>query len=292
MNITLRHLEIFIAVAKYKSIVKASEKLFLSQSAISMALSEFEKRLGVKLFDRIGKKLILNDYGEKVFIEANFIVKKVEELENTFKDKKLSGALIIGGTQTIGNYLLPQIIGKFKEKYNDVEISLIIENTENILKKLLNFEIDLAFVEGVVNNNLIEEMKWLEDEIVVFSSPKNELAKKKKLTKKDLENAKWILREKGSGTRDIFEKVAYEKLKKINIYLEINQIEAIKQIVETGVGVGALSILTIQKEIEDKRLTKLNIPFKIKRYLKILVHKKKYKTTLLNEFINFSQHYI
>ncbi len=287
MNITLRHLEIFVAVVKYKSIVEASENLYLSQSAVSMALSEFENRLGVKLFDRIGKKLILNNYGEKIFVEAQFILKKLEEIENTFNDKKFSGSLIIGGTQTIGNYLLPKIIGEFKKKFNEVDLSLIIDNTENILKKLLNFEIDLAFIEGIVNNNLIEAIDWLEDEIVVFSSPKNRLAKKKKLTIKDLENANWILREKGSGTRDIFEKVAYEKLKKMNIFLEINQIEAIKQIVETGIGIGALSILTIQKEIEDERLIKLDIPFKIKRDLKILIHKKKYKTTLLNEFLNF-----
>ncbi len=287
MNITLRHLEIFVAIVKHKSIIKAAKNLYLSQSAVSMALTEFENRLSVKLFDRIGKKLILNNYGEKIFVEAQFILKKLEELENTFNDKKFSGSLIIGGTQTIGNYLLPKIIGEFKKKFNEVDLSLIIDNTENILRKLLNFEIDLAFIEGIVNNNLIEAIDWLEDEIVVFSSPKNQLAKKKKLTIKDLENANWILREKGSGTRDIFEKVAYEKLKKMDIFLEINQIEAIKQIVETGIGIGALSILTIQKEIKDKRLIKLNIPFKIKRDLKILIHKKKYKTTLLNEFLNF-----
>ncbi len=287
MNITLRHLEIFVAIVKHKSIIKAAKNLYLSQSAVSMALTEFENRLSVKLFDRIGKKLILNNYGEKIFVEAQFILKKLEELENTFNDKKFSGSLIIGGTQTIGNYLLPKIIGEFKKKFNEVDLSLIIDNTENILRKLLNFEIDLAFIEGIVNNNLIEAIDWLEDEIVVFSSPKNQLAQKKRLTIKDLENANWILREKGSGTRDIFEKVAYEKLKKMNIFLEINQIEAIKQIVETGIGIGALSILTIQKEIKDKRLIKLNIPFKIKRDLKILIHKKKYKTTLLNEFLNF-----
>ncbi len=292
MNITLRHLEIFVAVAKYKSITIASEKLYLSQSAISMSIAELEKRLGAKLFDRTGKRLILNNFGESVFIEANFILKKVEELENIFHQKKLTGTLIVGATQTIGNYLLPKIIGFFKKKNKEVEISLIIDNTKNIMEKLLNFEIDVAFVEGIVNNELVDSINWLEDEIVIFSSPDHPLAKKNKISFKDLEKSNWILREKGSGTREIFEREMHNNLKELKIYLEINHIEAIKQIVESGLGIGVLSILTIREAIECNKLKIINAPLKIKRYFKIIIHKKKYRTILLENFMKFSINYV
>ncbi len=288
MEITFRNLEIFSAVARYKTIGKAAENLYLSQSAVSMALSEFEKKIGVKLFDRVGRKLILNNYGEKVLFEANIILKRIEELENIFKHSVLSGCLAIGGTQTIGNYVLPKIVGDFKTKHDDVDLCLVIDNTKNIFEKLINFEIDIAFVEGIVNSKFVYVIPWLEDEIIIFSSPKNPLSKKRKITLKDLEDAKWILREQGSGTRDIFEREVYKKLKNIDIYLEVSQTEAIKHLVESNIGIGALSILAIKKDIESKRLIKLNIPFKIKREFKILVHKKKYQTSILKEFIKHS----
>jgi DNA-binding transcriptional LysR family regulator len=288
MEITFRYLEIFSEVAKWKTIKKASENLCLSQSAVSMALSDFEKRLGVRLFDRVGNKLILNNYGEKILYEANTILKKIEEIENIFKTKSLSGFLSIGGTLTIGNYVLPEIVGRFKTAYSDVDIALVIDNTKHIVEKLLNFEIDIAFVEGLVTSNSVNVIPWLEDEIVVFSSPENPLARKEKVTIEELEKANWILREKGSGTRDIFEKAAYDKLKKINIFLEVSQTEAIKHLVESNIGIGALSILTIKRELEKRRLIRLKIPFKIKRELQILLHKKKYLTAILEEFVKYS----
>jgi len=289
MDISLRHLEIFIAIAKYKSIVKASEKLYLSQSAISMALSELENKLGVKLFDRVGRRLVLNTYGEKLFIEATEIIERIEEIKKNFSKKEVLGKIIIGGTQTIGNYVLPEIIANFKKNYENVEIFLEIGNTEKIVEKLLNFEIDVAFVEGIVMNNNLESIKWIDDEIVVFTNINDKILKKKKVTIKDLEKAKWILREKGSGTREIFEKTIFSKVKNFNIYLEANQIKAIKKLVASGAGWGALSKKTLIDDIEFNKLKILNLPFKIKREFKILIHKKKYRTEILKKFLEFAK---
>jgi len=289
MKISLRHLEIFTAVAKKGSIKEAANELYLSPSAVSMSLSELEKSLGVKLFDRLGKKLILNNFGELLFQEANHLIDRVNYIENIFKSKKFSGNFKIGCTQSIGNYVLPDIISLFKNENPDVEISLIIENTENIMKKLLKFEIDLAFIEGIVNHKLVESYNWLKDEIVIFCGKNHIFSKKKRVTINDLKKAQWILREKGSGTRDIFEKAIYNKIKNLKIFLEINQIEGIKRIVEKGIGVGALSYFTIKKELENGSLVKLNTSFKIEREFKIVLHKKKFKTPLIEEFIKFSK---
>ena len=289
MKISLRHLEIFTVVAKRGSIKEAANELYLSPSAVSMSLSELEKSLGVKLFDRLGKKLILNNFGELLFQEANHLIDRVNYIENIFKSKKFSGNFKIGCTQSIGNYVLPDIISLFKNENPDVEISLIIENTENIMKKLLKFEIDLAFIEGIVNHKLVESYNWLKDEIVIFCGKNHIFSKKKRVTINDLKKAQWILREKGSGTRDIFEKAIYNKIKNLKIFLEINQIEGIKRIVEKGIGVGALSYFTIKKELENGSLVKLNTSFKIEREFKIVLHKKKFKTPLIEEFIKFSK---
>jgi DNA-binding transcriptional LysR family regulator len=289
MDISFRHLEIFVTVAKFKSISKAAEELYLSQSAVSMALSEFEKRIGVNLFDRANKKFFLNNYGEKVFFQAQNIISMLHELKNVAKCDDFSGKLSIGATQTIGNYVVPYIISSFKKQFPKVKIFLYVENTEQILKKLMNFEIDLAFVEGVVELSDVDIFPWMKDEIVVFSAPNYPLAKKNKITINDLKKEKWILREKGSGTRDIFQREIVKKIKDLDIYLEIGHTEAIKKMVEAGIGIGCLSELTVKRELELGLLKKLEIPFKILRKFQIVVHKKKFLTQLLQKFITFSK---
>ncbi len=289
MDVTFRHLEIFVAIVKNGNIKRASKELFLSQSAISMGLSDMEARLGVKLFDRVNKKLILNKYGEQVFVTAQNILKKIEELSKISNQETLSGNLKLGATQTIGNYVIPYLIGDFKSKNPNVDIMLFVENTEQIMNKLLNFQVDVAFVEGIVLSNEVDSIPWIEDEIIVFSSPNYHLAEKSNVTIDELENEKWVLREKGSGTRDIFERYMYDKITKMNIYLEIGHTEAIKKIVESGIGLGSLSKLTVKRELDAGLLKKIDLPFQIKRNFKIVFHKKKYKTRLLNEFVSFSQ---
>ena len=291
MDLTFRQLEIFIAIVKNKSIKKASEKLYLSQSAVSMSLSDMERRLGAKLFDRVSKRLVLNDFGEQVYISALYILKKFEDLVAISRKNELYGNLKIGATQTIGNYVLPYILGEFKSKNQDIDMTLFVENTEQIMEKLINFEIDLAFIEGIVLSKEVENIPWIEDEIIIFSSAQYPLADKKEITFEDLEKEKWILREKGSGTRDIFERFMYGKVKSLNIYLEIGHTEAIKKIVETGIGVGSLSALTLKREMEAGLLKKINFPYNIKRNFQIVIHKKRYKSKLIKEFINFSREY-
>ncbi len=291
MDVSFRHLEIFVTVAKFKSINKAAEELYLSQSAVSMALSECEKRMGVPLFDRANKKFYLNNYGEKLFYKAQNIIAMANELKNIAKKGGLSGNLYVGATQTIGNYVAPYIVANFKKDFPDVKIYLFVENTEQILRKLYNFEIDMAFVEGIVESSQVDAIPWMRDEIIVFSSPNYPIAQKDKITIDDLKKEKWILREKGSGTREIFQRKVIAKIKELDIYLEIGHTEAIKKMVELGIGIGCLSELTVKREIEKGLLVKLNAPFKVVRDFKIVIHKKKFRTSLLERFISFSKAY-
>src|SRR5262249_27547605 len=145
------------------------------------------------------------------------------------------GHLLIGASSTIGNYVLPQIISKFIQNFPRSQLSLQVSNTEQVIRQIVNFEIDIGFIEG---NCYAEELlvtPWRQDKLIIIAAPQHALSQKPKLTSHDLKTARWILREKGSGTREQFE-VAMKA--QVVPFLELSHTEAIKKSVETGVGIG------------------------------------------------------
>ena len=285
MKITFKQLEIFIAIAKHENMSLAAEAIYLTQSACSMALSTLEKQLGVKLFDRTGKRLILNERGRVLYPEAINLIARANELEHLMMDthKNPVGHLIVGASSTIGNYVLPKMISRFSKNFPQVKISLRVNNTEQIIKEALNFEIDIGFIEGNCYALDLNVEKWRKDELVVIAAPNDPLNKKKKLSLEDLKNAKWILREKGSGTREQFENAINAN---ILPFMEFSHTEAIKQAVMTGIGIGCVSELTAIELLKNRSLIKLATPFlKLSRQFYTLLHKEKYQTAVLQAFI-------
>jgi len=290
MRVTLKQLEVFIAIAKTENMSQAAETLHLTQSACSMALSTLEKQLNSILFDRHNKRLTLNERGRFLLSKAISIITQTQELQDSMVEnnrESLSGHLIIGASLTIGNYLLPRIVGNFITLHPEVKMSLKISNTESIIQQLLKFDIDLAIVEGSCYHDEIKSLTWGKDELVVITSPSDLLAQKNKITRQDLSNSRWILREVGSGTRAHFD-IAFGG--KVEPFLELGHHEAIKQAVKNGLGISCLSKITVAKEIKNKELVILETPFlKLSRNFYLLLHKDKYRTTLLNEFIKISK---
>lgn len=291
MKITLKQLALFVAVAKNGSVTQAANELFLSQSAASMTLAELEGHLGKLLFDRIGKKLILNQQGKNLYPKALEVLARTQEIEqeSLAKETGFSGSIHIGASSTIGNYLLPRIISQFITKHPKVSIKLAVANSNIIINELLKFNIDLGFIEGTCHHPEILIDAWKKDELMVFAAAKHPLAKKKKLVMADLATANWVLRESGSGTRTIFENAIYAKITNINILLELGSSEAVKQAVATGVGISCLSQLTLQEELAKKKLVALPTNLNLKRTLYALIHKNKYQTRLIEEFRLFSE---
>ena len=207
MNITLRQLEIFAAIAEQGNVTRAAEELLLSQSAASMALAEFENQLGEKLFSRSGKKLCLNESGRTLLPRVMELLARTAEIECMFASsgRELAGAVKVGASSTIGNYLITSYLGQFAQENPAVELSLEVGNTEQIIGSLLDFNIDIGYIEGLCQHPKIITRKWIRDKLVVFASPRHPLVAKKQLSIADLAAAKWILRERGSGTRVIFE---------------------------------------------------------------------------------------
>ncbi len=290
MRITLKQLEVFIAIAKTENMSQAAGTLHLTQSACSMALSTLEKQLNSILFDRHNKRLSLNERGRFLLPKAISITTQMQDLQDSMMEnnkESLSGHLIIGASLTIGNYLFPKIVGNFVTLHPEVKISLKISNTESIIQQLLKFDIDLAIVEGGCHYDEIEALTWGKDELVVITSPSDPLTKKNKITRQDLSSSRWILREVGSGTREHFD-LAFGG--KIEPFLELGHHEAIKQAVKNRLGISCLSKVTVAKEIQNKELTILKTPFlKLTRNFYLLLHKDKYRTALLNEFIKTSK---
>lgn len=290
MKITLKQLALFAAIAKSGSVTVAANQLFLSQSAASMSLRELEAHLGTSLFDRIGKKLVLNEYGRNLYPKALEVLARTQEIEQeiTAKEGDFTGSLNIGASSTIGNYLLPHIISKFITKHPMVKIKLTVANSNVIINELLKFNIDLGFIEGTCHDPQIVIAAWKKDELIIFSSPGHPLASQKRIHLSDLSAANWILREPGSGTREVFENAIYQKISNINLLLELGSSEAVKQAVATGIGIGCLSQLTLKEELSKKKLVALQAPLNFKRTLYMLIHKNKYQTRLIEEFRLFA----
>ena len=290
MRITLKQLEVFVAIARTENMSQAAETLYLSQSACSMALSTMEKQLNSVLFDRHSKRLMLNERGRFLLPKAMRIIAQAQELQDSMMERgkeTLSGYLIIGASMTVGNYLLPGVIGNFVTLHPEVKISLKIANTKSVIQQLLKFDIDMAMVEGSCHHDEIEALPWGKDELVIIASPDDLLARKNTITRQDLISNQWILREIGSGTRERFDSAFGGKTQP---FLELGHHEAIKQAVQNGLGISCLSKVTIAKEIKNKELVILKTPFlKLTRNFYLLLHKDKYQTALLKEFIKTSK---
>ncbi len=160
MHVTIRQLQVFAAIARQEHLTYAAQTLYLSQSACSMALASLENQLGNPLFNRHGKRLNLNEYGRFLLPKALDILQKVNEFENfnaVSASGNLAGHLIVAASSTIGNYLLPQIIGGFMTHYPQTSITLRVSNTEQVINQLLAFEIDLGIIEGNCYADIINQ---------------------------------------------------------------------------------------------------------------------------------------
>lgn len=291
MAVTLRQLEIFEKVALTEHVTKASDKLFISQSAVSMAIAELEKETGGLLFERRGRRLLLNERGRLFLPKVKEILRQLANLVSIMQESADNpiGILNVGASTTIGNYLLPRLVGEFSAQYPRAEVLLHIGNTQQIEAGVQSGELDLGLIEGPSHLADLECIPWREDELVVIAGPEHIWAEKAAANNKMLAAVFWIMREEGSGTREVFETAMAPKVGKFNIGLELGHTEAIKKAVEAGLGVSCLSRLAVQRELENKWLVEVKTPLKLKRNLSILRQKNRYKTKLFNSFIELLQ---
>jgi DNA-binding transcriptional LysR family regulator len=260
MRYSLRQLEVFLAVARGESVSRAARELSLSQSAVSGALLELERQFDVALFDRVGKRLRLSELGRSIRARAEIVFEEARELEAILSNRSTPGALRVGATLTIGNYVAAPLLARYLRGDKDAQITLEVANTEEIGRRVENFELDVGLVEGELSRPNLEVTPWRGDELVVFSAPDHPLAKKRSLTDRDLLGIDWILRESGSGTRQAFERAMTGILPELRIALELAHTEAIKSAVLSGLGMGCLSRLALGEAFRLRTLVHRPVP--------------------------------
>ncbi|WP_020676707.1 LysR substrate-binding domain-containing protein [Geopsychrobacter electrodiphilus] len=287
MQLTLRKLEIFEKIAATSSVTRAGEELLLTQSAVSMALSQIEQLSPTPLFERSGKKLLLNDSGRLLLKDARDILQAVRRLEQQLQGEsgELVGELLVGGSTTIGNYLLPALLGSFARQFPKTRVELRVGNTLQVAEWLESGELDIAFVEGPCHSRRLVANHWRDDELVVVAGPHHSWAVEKHATLEMLAAAPWIIREQGSGTREIFEDAMEKAGVKYTIALEFGHTEAIKNGVAAGLGVSCLSRAAVHRELEHGELVEVESSLLLRRSLSLLKRRDTSYSALLSAFL-------
>lgn len=273
MTASVRKLEVFIGVAKNGSVTRAAEELRITQSAASMALSSLEKDSGGHLFKRVGKRMLLNERGRLAMSAAEKALAAIHGFDAIISPTgELKGELRIGASTTIGNYLLPSIVADFAHENPEVRVSMRVGNTANICTELADGGIDIALVEGPVHERSLEVRKWRGDELVVVAKHGHEWSTGRKPTSGMLSSARWIMRERGSGTREVFESAMEKAGCRCEVFLELGHTEAIKKAIEAGLGIGCLSRIAVGRELEQGWLAEIRTSLKLKRNLSLVTN--------------------
>jgi len=291
MKITLRQMEIFLEVAHIGHLTKVAERMGLSQSAVSMSIKELESIIGYKLFDRINKKLVLNEKG-RAFAEAiSPLVSKLNDIEEEFKNDENNGELLIGVSTTIADYLIPPIICQYMNSFPHVKVNLKIGNTRKIVEMIENGYVDLGFVEGNVDSTSIKQEVVGLDELIIVTGDKNLAMAQDEYYIDSLLGKQWILREEGSGTREVFLTHLGDLASQLNLFLELGHPESIKNmLIQSGKCLTCLPRISVMKELERGDLYEIKIKnLKFERQFLLIYHKDKYKTSLLSKFIYFTR---
>lgn len=260
MKYTLKQLQIFLEVARHQNISRAAQHLHMSQSATSEALLNLEHNYGVSLFDRVSNKLVLNPVGQTVRKEAESLLAHCMSFEEVLKSHKALGHIKVGASFTIGNHLATRYLAGYLGRYPDADVRLEIANTPEIAAKVLNYEVDIGMIEGELQHRELELIPWREDELIVFCAAHHPLARKARLSTRDIREAAWILREPDSGARQTFDKAMAGLLPQLNVYMEFKHNEAIKNAVESGLGIGCLSRIVLERNFANGDLVPLRLP--------------------------------
>lgn len=292
-----RRLKVFHTVAKLLSFTKAAEALHMTQPAVTFQVRQLEEYFNTRLFDRTHNKVNLTPAGERVSEFAERIFDLYSEMENSVRDLtgEISGALTIGASTTIAEYMLPALLGEFKTRYPDINLRLKVTNSEGIVSMVEHNVIDLGVVESPVNNkNLIVEVCH-DDQLVVIVAPDHELAKRgTKVKAAEIARFPFVSREEGSGTRDVIMQYLIDENvspNEIDICLELGSPEAIKGAVEAGMGLTIISRSIIGKELKLKTLCELQLDPPLSRPFSFVRQRQKFRVTVMEELLEFAQGY-
>jgi DNA-binding transcriptional LysR family regulator len=286
---TLDQLRIFIAVAERQHVTHAAEALNLAQSAASHAIASLEDRHETKLFNRIGRHIELTDAGQAFLKEARAVLATVEAAELAlmeFSNLK-RGVLSVQASQTIANYWLPRHLVAFRRACPQIEIRASIGNTAQVATAVENRETELGFVEGAIHSEQLTSSTVARDQIIVVAAPDHQLLKRKPITPRDLMEVEWVLRERGSGTRSVFEAALVEfglDVRLLRVALEFPSNEGVRAAVEASLGAAAISASVAAPSLEAGLLQQIDFRLPEREFY-VLTHRDRHPSRAARAFL-------
>ena len=297
-KITLKQLAVFVSIYQTGSTSRASEELHLSQSAVSSALSELESRLQMPLFERVGRRLNQHPNAHAVYVQAQAIIGQALTLEHYHKHQ--AGQIHIGASTTIGNYVLPPLLAKLYKALPNANVNTYIANTQEVVSEVEQLNIDIALVEGVprpTDMKAIEQREWRTDTLMVFAKRDSQWLIDKaayndadncyELSTEQLAQLPLLVREAGSGTRQIIDEQLLKYLPDADIIMAIQQSEAIKHMVSADIGLGCLSQYVIEPELATGSLVQVKVAgIDLSRTWWLVWHKARHQSPIWQTFID------
>ena len=297
-KITLKQLAVFVSIYQTGSTSNASLQLHLSQSAVSSALGELESRLQMPLFERVGRRLNPHSNAHPVYVQAQAILSQTLTLEHYHKHQ--AGQIHIGASTTIGNYVLPSLLAKLYDVLPNAHIDMTIANTREVISEVEQLNIDIALVEGMPRPNdskVIEQRAWRTDTLMLFAkqgsqwladyAEYHEAENYYQLTAEQLAQLPLLVREAGSGTRQIIDEQLLQHLPNVEVIMAIQQSEAIKNMVSVDIGIGCLSQHIIEPELATGQLVQIKVDnIDLARTWWLVWHKARHQSPIWQSFID------
>lgn len=261
MRYSLKQLAVFEAVADCGSVSAAADKLALTQSATSMSLAQLEKMLGRPLFERQGKQMALTHWGMWLRPKAKKLLQDAQQIEMGFYDQHLlSGEIRLGASQTPAEHLVPDLISIIDGDFPEIRIELGVKSTQGVIEGILDYKYDLGIIEGRCDDNRIHQEVWCRDHLTVVASAHHPFAKRDFVSLAQLEQAKWVLREHGSGTRKTFDSSIHKLIADLDVWREYEHVPVLRSLVANGSYLTCLPYLDVERYIQSGQLVALNVP--------------------------------
>jgi DNA-binding transcriptional LysR family regulator len=288
-----RRLQVFYTVAKQLSFTKAAEQLFMTQPAVTFQVKQLEEHFSTRLFDRSHGKIALTPAGRLVMEYAEKILGISDELEKRVAEMTgvVSGPLLLGASTTVAEFILPQILGEFKARYPQVQAHLSVANSETIENRVADHTLDMGLIESPAHLPTVQIESVCEDELVLICAPGHRLARAQSVTPQDILGEPFVSREVGSGTREFTDQYLRScnvSPDDLNVVMELGSPEAIKGVVESGVGVAIISRTRVAKERKLGMLTPVPLQPRLIRNFSLVYPKEKFRSRLLTTFSEFA----
>ncbi|MCU6708799.1 LysR family transcriptional regulator [Paenibacillus sp. J5C_2022] len=285
---TLRHLQIFIAVCDKMNMTAAANTLYVSQSAVSQAIAELEAHYGIRLFERLSRKLYLTRAGEKLLGYARHILRMYSDAESEMRAMHETGLIRVGASVTIGATVLPKLAAAFQLQTPGARMEVVEDNTTKIEGMLLVDHLDLGLVEGDVTQTDLVCKPFAEDTLVCICGQGHPFWERESVGAKELEGENFILREAGSGTRNTFEEVMSGHGLSWTATWTCNNADTIKMAVAEGLGISVISQRAVHMEVDTGLLRTVKVEgLSFRRQFKLAYHKHKFLTDAMESFIRY-----